>query len=695
MEGRLSSWSRRGRRALRLPGAVVVALAAAGPHDAAAQPGRISMAIDTVAEADVAHAGATHRVALEARLQPAGSGLHVNSNEPLEDFLIPTALTVRPPAGMAVAGLAWPEPALLEQQGAEKPLAVYGETFAVGVALAVDPDVAPGEYEVPASLRYQACDDRMCYIPATERFAFRVRVAPGGRARNAAAAELFDRMVFTASGAGDPPGIAAPPPPAEPVDEGDALARLDRFTVAAATGGYLDEEQFLAFIRRAEAGEAEPGWFEGRGPLAILALILLGGLALNLTPCVLPMIPINLAIIGAGARAGSRLRGFLLGGAYGLAMAQVYGVLGLVVILTAGTFGTINSSPWFNLGIALLFVVLTLAMFDVVTIDFSRFQGRIADGSPGQGSFLLAFGMGGVAALLAGACVAPVVIQVVVFSSNLYGQGATLALALPFVLGVGMAIPGRSPAPAWRSCRGPAPGWCVSSTPSASSSWARPSTTGTCPTTCSASGGSIPTWSRRACRSSSAKGGTRRSPGDSPRPRTRARRCSSTSGPPGARTASPWTARRSRRTACGRRSTSTSRSSSRRRISACRRRARCWSASARSACRPTRSSSRGTEPRPAPTSVPAVQFAKARDSRNTPWPLGKTPSRMLRESRLRNTGVGSSDRPPACAILSIAGRNRGQRRSAPAPAGGTRTRNDDARTRTRRQDPPERTSPST
>ena len=53
--------------------------------------------------------------------------------------------------------------------------------------------------------------------------------------------------------------------------------------------------------------------FEGRGPLAILLLVLLGGLALNLTPCVLPMIPINLAIIGAGAQAGSRGRGFLLG----------------------------------------------------------------------------------------------------------------------------------------------------------------------------------------------------------------------------------------------------------------------------------------------------------------------------------------------------------------------------------------------
>ena len=155
------------------------------------------------------------------------------------------------------------------------------------------------------------------------------------------------------------------------------------------------------------------------------------------------MIPINLAIIGAGARAGSRVRGFALGSAYGLAMALVYGVLGLVVILTAGTFGTINASPWFNLGIAILFVVLALAMFDVFQIDFSSLQSKLNIGGSSSegGSFLVAFGMGGVAALLAGACVAPVVIQVIVFSSNLYATGTAFALALPFVLGVGMALP--------------------------------------------------------------------------------------------------------------------------------------------------------------------------------------------------------------------------------------------------------------
>jgi thiol:disulfide interchange protein len=153
------------------------------------------------------------------------------------------------------------------------------------------------------------------------------------------------------------------------------------------------------------------------------------------------MIPINLAIIGAGARAGSRSRGFLLGSAYGGAMAIVYGALGLVVILTAGTFGTINSSPWFNAAIAALFLVLGLAMFDVIVIDFSRWSSRFRTSDSSRGTFLLAFSMGAVAALLAGACVAPVVIQVVLFSSQLYAAGTTLALALPFCLGIGMAVP--------------------------------------------------------------------------------------------------------------------------------------------------------------------------------------------------------------------------------------------------------------
>ncbi len=230
------------------------------------------------------------------------------------------------------------------------------------------------------------------------------------------------------------PSATAPAPSPE-------QAAVGTFDVLGTTAGYVRTEKFLKFLSDSEAGIKEPGMFEGRGPLAILLLVFVGGLALNLTPCVLPMIPINLAIIGAGTKSGSRKRGFLLGAVYGAAMAAVYGILGVVVILTAGSFGTLNASPWFNVGIAALFIVLGLAMFDVFTIDLSRFSTGMQMNDSRRGTFALAFGMGGIAALLAGACVAPVVIQVVLFSSDLYAKGTALALGLPFLLGLGMALP--------------------------------------------------------------------------------------------------------------------------------------------------------------------------------------------------------------------------------------------------------------
>src|SRR5207253_7578062 len=68
----------------------------------------------------------------------------------------------------------------------------------------------------------------------------------------------------------------------------------------------------------------------------------------------------------------------------------------LPIFLTAGTFGTINASPWFNAAIAVLFVILALAMFDVVVIDFSRFSSSFRVSEASRGSFLVAFGMGAV-----------------------------------------------------------------------------------------------------------------------------------------------------------------------------------------------------------------------------------------------------------------------------------------------------------
>jgi thiol:disulfide interchange protein len=339
---------------------------------------------------------------------------------------------------VTVKEIVFPTPIDLKQIGASQPLAVFERNFSIGVQLVLASNVHVGTVDVPARLRYQACNDSTCFAPTTATATWTIAVLPAGSATHAANREVIDRIAFGRGAA--PAAVVAPPNLSNPSNLSN-LSVLDSFTVGGTTGGYQGSTEFLKFIHDAENGVKQPGMFEGRGPLAIVLLVFLGGLALNLTPCVLPMIPINLAIIGAGTEAGSRGRGFLLGGVYGIAMAVVYGVLGLVVILTAGTFGTINSSPWFNLGIAILFVALALAMFDVITIDFSKFSRSFRVGEQSRGTFVVAFVMGAVAALLAGACVAPVVIQVVLFSSNLYAKGTGVALALPFLLGVGMAVP--------------------------------------------------------------------------------------------------------------------------------------------------------------------------------------------------------------------------------------------------------------
>lgn len=408
---------------------------------ARAQVGGVRADLSAVVETDAVHAGTIVRAALEVRLP---EGFHVNSNQPRDPALIPILLSVEPPAGVTVTEIVYPEPTDLRQQGLDQPLSVFERQFAIGVRLELARDLPAGEIAVRASLRYQACDETMCYFPATTTTGWTLRVVPAATPIAVLHADLMSGIPFGRGAAPAPPVPVVEPRPdvsAGGDSERDVLARLETFTVLGSTGGYLDTQDFLTFIHNAEAGVQEPGWFEGRGPLAILLIVFFGGLALNLTPCVLPMIPINLAIIGAGAQAGSRRRGVLLGATYGAAMALVYGILGLVVILTASTFGTINASPWFNAGIAVLFVALALAMFDVLSIDFSRWSSRLQVGGARRGTFLVAFAMGGVAALLAGACVAPVVIQVVLFSSSLYATGTTAALVLPFLLGLGMAVP--------------------------------------------------------------------------------------------------------------------------------------------------------------------------------------------------------------------------------------------------------------
>src|SRR5262249_44168490 len=156
----------------------------------------------------------------------------------------------------------------LKQEGQDQPLAVFEREFLIGARLALPAALQPGDLVVPLRLRYQACNDKMCFLPTTAEASWTLRVVPSAVPTSAAHADLVAR---TASGRGAgatapprPPASPEPPAPSHQPPATNAVAALDRFTVLATTGGYLSSGEFLQFIHDAEAGVKPRGLFEGR-----------------------------------------------------------------------------------------------------------------------------------------------------------------------------------------------------------------------------------------------------------------------------------------------------------------------------------------------------------------------------------------------------------------------------------------------
>ena len=363
-----------------------------------------------------------------AELEASESGeeiLTVRLSIPPQHYLYADKVRVEATEDVRLSPISPPEPKRKHDELLEETVGVYDHDTALRYSIEAG---KAGSFEV--SVSYQGCSNEgICYMPQTDTFT--LSIAEQAPTTPAADHETDEQ----------PSEVTAPAAP-----ETDWRALANQFTIQGRRSGFLTSDDFIAFLDASESGrgmeENELGAvFAEKGVWVLIALILLGGLALNLTPCVLPMIPINIAIIGAGAQASSKKKGFLLGGMYGAGIALVYGALGLVVVLTGAKFGALNASPWFNFAIAVIFVLLALAMFDVFIIDFSRFQNAGGPDESKRGRFLTAFFMGGVAALLAGACVAPVLISVLLLSADLFAGGNPAGLLLPFLLGVGMALP--------------------------------------------------------------------------------------------------------------------------------------------------------------------------------------------------------------------------------------------------------------
>src|SRR6202789_1798593 len=110
-----------------------------------------------------AHKGSCAVVTFKAVLPP---GFHANSNTPSDDYLIP--LTLKWTGGPLQAdGITYPKAAQEKYSFSEKPLSVVTGEFSISTKFKVPADAPTGASAQNGTLKYQACNDRMCFAPKT------------------------------------------------------------------------------------------------------------------------------------------------------------------------------------------------------------------------------------------------------------------------------------------------------------------------------------------------------------------------------------------------------------------------------------------------------------------------------------------------------------------------------------------------
>jgi len=166
-----------------------------------------------------------------------------------------------------------------------------------------------------------------------------------------------------------------------------------------------------------------------------LVMVFIGGLLLNLTPCVYPMIPITVGYFGAQSE-GRLSKTFVLALFYVLGLALVYSLLGMFAAMTGGLFGSLMQSPWVVGSVAIVMFLFALSMMGLFTIQPPQ---ALMSRSGAKKGALGALTMGALLGIVAAPCVGPVVLALLTYVGS--KQDAALGFLLFFVLSLGLGLP--------------------------------------------------------------------------------------------------------------------------------------------------------------------------------------------------------------------------------------------------------------
>jgi thiol:disulfide interchange protein DsbD len=95
------------------------------------------------------------------------AGLHVQSNKPLDKYLVATKLDVETPSGMSVGPISYPRPLMRKLKFSKGNVAVYEGKAIIRFNVTVPANYSGGSGDIKGKLRFQACNDESCFPPVT------------------------------------------------------------------------------------------------------------------------------------------------------------------------------------------------------------------------------------------------------------------------------------------------------------------------------------------------------------------------------------------------------------------------------------------------------------------------------------------------------------------------------------------------
>ncbi|MEO0336142.1 MAG: cytochrome c biogenesis protein CcdA, partial [Pseudomonadota bacterium] len=249
------------------------------------------------------------------------------------------------------------------------------------ISFVIEPksDAPKGSQNLSLELEYQACTKKYCLLPI--RLPFEVRLAIGE--------------------AGTAP-------------KGESLSGIDQLTSKEGIKSLLEQNLALAFL-----------------------LVFLAGILASFTPCIYPMIPITLAVLGARDDKRSKTASLTLSLSYVLGIAMTYSLLGVFAAFTGSLFGGFLGHPAVAFSLGLIFVALGLSMYGLFEIQVPQFVSRKLSLHKTQKGPVGAFMAGNVAGILASPCVGPVLVGLLAFVAQTRSVGLGFALMFTFAFGMG------------------------------------------------------------------------------------------------------------------------------------------------------------------------------------------------------------------------------------------------------------------